>query len=62
MSKLLGNHMQNKTKLYYDLLEIIDKQEETIEKQNELIAKLTNENLEKENMVNELLQQEKYLY
>ncbi|MFY9613026.1 MAG: hypothetical protein WAQ12_05740 [Tissierellaceae bacterium] len=62
MSKLLGNHMQNKTKLYYGLLEIIDKQEETIEKQNELIAKLTNENLEKENMVNELLQQEKYLY
>ena len=62
MSKLLGNHMQNKTKLYYGLLEIIDKQEETIKKQNELIAKLTNENLEKENMVNELLQQEKYLY
>lgn len=54
--------MQNKTKLYYGLLEIIDKQEETMEKQNELIAKLTNENLEKENMVNELLQQEKYLY
>lgn len=62
MSKLLGNHMQNKTKLYDGLLEIIDKQEETMEKQNELIAKLTNENLEKENMVNELLQQEKYLY
>ncbi len=62
MSKLLGNHMQNKTKLYYDLLEIIDKQEETIEKQNELIAKLTNENLEKENMINKLIQQEEYLY
>ena len=61
MSKLLGNHMQNKTKLYDGLLEI-NKQKETIEKQNELIAKLTNENLEKENMVNELLQQEKYLY
>jgi len=29
--------MQNKTKLYYGLLEIIDKQEETIEKQNELL-------------------------
>lgn len=62
MSKLLGNHMQNKTKLYYDLLEIIDKQEKTIEKQNELIAKLTNENLEKENMINKLIQQEEYLY
>jgi len=54
--------MQNKTKLYYDLLEIIDKQEKTIEKQKDMIAKLVNENMEKENMINELLQQEKYLY
>ena len=50
------------TKLYYNLLEIIERQEEMIRKQNELITKLTNENLEKENMINELLQQEKYLY
>ena len=31
MSKLLGNHMQNKTKLYYDLLEIIDRNGTSIE-------------------------------
>ena len=50
------------TKLYYNLLEIIERQEEMIRKQNELITKLTNENLEKENMINELMQQEEYLY
>lgn len=54
--------MQPKSKLYYDLLEIIEKQEEMIKKQNEVIARLTNENLEKENMINELMQQEEYLY
>ena len=42
------------TKLYYNLLEIIERQEEMIRKQNELITKLTNENLEKENMISEL--------
>lgn len=50
------------SKLYYDLLEIIDKQEEMIKKQNETIAKLVNENLEKENMIEVLSQQEEYLY
>lgn len=50
------------SKLYYDLLEIIEKQDEMIRKQNELIAELTNENLEKENMINALMQEEKYLY
>ena len=54
--------MPHKTKICYDLLEIIDKQEKMIKKQNELIAELTNENLEKENMINELMQEEKYLY
>ena len=54
--------MPHKTKLYYDLLEIIEKQEDMIKKQNELIAELTNENAEKENMINELMQQEEYLY
>ncbi|MDI9476434.1 MAG: hypothetical protein QM295_06330 [Bacillota bacterium] len=43
------------TKLYYNLLEIIERQEEMIRKQNELITKLTNENLEKENMINVLM-------
>ncbi len=51
-----------KVKLYYELLDIIEKQEDMIRKQNELIAELTNENLEKENMINELMQQEEYLY
>lgn len=53
---------QTKIKLYYDLLEIIESQDEMICKQNELISGLVNENLEKENMINELVQQEKYLY
>lgn len=50
------------SKLYYDLLEIIEKQDEVISKQNSLIARLTNENAEKENMINELMKQEKYLF
>ncbi len=45
-----------KIKLCYDLLEIIEKQEEVIKRQNELITKLTSENMEKENMINELMQ------
>jgi len=51
-----------KSKLYYDLLEIIELQQDMINRQNELIADLTNENLEKENMINVLNQQEIYLY
>lgn len=39
------------SKLYYDLLEIIDDLNRVIEKQSELIAKLTNDNLEKENLI-----------
>lgn len=54
--------MQPKSKLYYDLLEIIEKQEEMISKQRETIAKLVNENMEQENMINVLMQQEEYLY
>ena len=49
-------------KVCYDLLEIIEKQDEVIRKQNNLIAKLTNENLEKENMINELMKEEEFLY
>lgn len=54
--------MTVKYKLYYDLLEIIDEQEKLIVKQNDIIAKLTNENAEQENMINELMKQEEYLY
>ena len=46
------------TKLYYNLLEIIERQEEIIAKQNKLIAKLTTDNLEKENMINKLTKQD----
>lgn len=54
--------MATKTKLYYDLIEIIEKQDEIICKQNQTIAKLVNENMEKENMINELMKLEGYLY
>jgi hypothetical protein len=49
-------------KVCYDLLEIIEKQDEVIRKQNNLIAKLTNENLEQENTINVLMKQEEFLY
>ena len=51
-----------KSKLYYDLLEIIEKQDGMICKQNELIAKLVNENMEKENMINVLMQEQEGMY
>lgn len=54
--------MATKTKLYYDLIEIIEKQDEVICKQNQTIAKLVNENMEKENMINVLMKQEEFLY
>ncbi len=38
------------------LLEVITRQEEVIAKQNDLIAKLANENFEQENMINVLMQ------
>lgn len=47
--------MSNSTALLYDLLEVIHAQQEVIEKQNDIIASVTNENLEKENMINVLM-------
>ena len=44
--------------MYYELLEITEKQEEIITKQNKLIAELTNDNLEKENLIR-LMQHDK---
>lgn len=41
--------------LYYELFEIMEKQGQVILKQNELIARLANDNLEKENMMNVLI-------
>lgn len=43
------------SKLCYDLLEIIEKQDNLIKKQNEILAELTNANAEKENMINVLM-------
>ena len=40
--------------LYFELLEIIHSQEEIIKKQIDIVAKLTVENLEKENMIKTL--------
>lgn len=40
-----------------DLFEIITRQEEVINEQSKLIAKLANENLEQENMINVLMQE-----
>lgn len=54
--------MSNKDKLYYDLLEIIQMQDEMMVKQNNLISKLVNENMEQENMVNVLMNKEEYLF
>lgn len=54
--------MSSKGKLYYDLLEIIEKQDETLAKQNNLISKLVNENMEQENMINVLMNKEGYLF
>ncbi len=51
-----------KSKLYYNLLEIIEKQDDIICKQKQMLFSLVNENIEKENMVNEIARQEKYLY
>lgn len=44
--------------LHYALFEIITRQEETINEQNKLIAKLANENLEQENFINVLMKHE----
>lgn len=41
--------------LKLELLEIIEKQKEMINKQNEVIAELVNQNAEQENMIDELM-------
>lgn len=53
---------QMKIKLYYDLMGIIQKQEEMIRQQNKLIIELVNENMEKENMINVLMQEQEGMY
>lgn len=40
-----------------ELLELINQQTETIAKQNDIIAKLTNESFEQENLINVLMRE-----
>lgn len=51
--------MQSNTGTNLQLIEIVKLQEKTIEKQNELLAKLVNENAEKENFINVLVNETK---
>ena len=44
-----------KTKLYYDFLELIEKQDGMICKQSKIIIELANANAEQENMINVLM-------
>lgn len=48
----------NLSKTCIDLLELIHEQERIIEKQNDMISRLVNENAEQENMINELMKNE----
>ena len=43
--------------LKLELLEIIEKQKEMIDKQNELISELVNQNAEQENYIDELMKE-----
>jgi hypothetical protein len=54
----LQEKIMRQVDLCHALFEIITKQEEVVNEQNKLIAKLTNENLEQENMINTLMQYE----
>lgn len=57
MSKLQGRAMNNDLSIYYELLDLVDKQEEIIKKQNKMISDLVNKNMEQENLINELLRE-----
>lgn len=50
--------MQNDIKLYTELIKLIGEQSRVINKQNEIITGLVNENLEKENMINVLMSEQ----
>lgn len=49
-----------RSKLYYDLMEIIEKQDGIISKQKQIMFNLVNENCEKENIVNESIEKGGY--
>lgn len=48
--KLPARTMYNKT--YFELLELVEQQQETIKAKDETISKLININVEQENMIN----------
>ena len=48
--------MKNNLVYTLELLELIEKQEETIILQDKIIAEVINDNLEKENMIKQLMQ------
>lgn len=54
-----GSYLKNSndSSICAHLLELIDKQEGTIVKQNEIIAKLTNESFEQENLISVLMRE-----
>lgn len=54
--------MSHKIKICIDLLELVDSQDGIITKQKSMIASLVNENLEKENMINVLIQEQNGMY
>lgn len=48
-----------KNNLCFELLEVIEKQDEIIKKEKQLIKRLVEDNAEKENMINQLMKGEK---
>ena len=50
--------MRNDIKLYTELIKLIGEQSRVINKQNEIITELVNDNLEKENMINVLMSEQ----
>lgn len=54
--------MSSKVKICTDLLELVENQDAIISKQKSMIASLVNENLEKENMINVLMQEQNGMY
>lgn len=44
--------MYSKSEICIELLDVINDQQEMIKKQNKIIERLTNENIEKENIIN----------
>lgn len=53
--------MNKNLEIYTELLEILENKEEIIKKQNNLIAKLVNENLEQDNMINVLINETQWV-